>query len=149
MPSRYVIPVIHTQATCHSHTTMACHVPSTHTHMLAIRCPQHPLQDEDKAPGGDPKDIYKTESKSQGISLPWRFTPHPPRPDQVLTFAGATLPSDDLSADTTGLHLLEGLHLEAVSLGGLQILWLWEERQRSGLGRSLGPWGRSQGPGEK
>lgn len=51
---------------------------------------------------------------------------HPPH--QLLTFAGAALPGDDLPADATGLHLLEGLHLEVVSLGGLQILWLWEER---------------------
>lgn len=40
------------------------------------------------------------------------------------TFANAALPSDGLTADATRFHLLEGLHLEMVGLGGLQVFWL-------------------------
>lgn len=45
-----------------------------------------------------------------------------------LTFASTALPGDDLAADPTRLHLLEGLYLEVVCLGGFQVLWLQEER---------------------
>lgn len=47
-----------------------------------------------------------------------------PGSHQPRTFANAALPSDGLAADGTGLHLLEGLHLEVVGLGGLQVFWL-------------------------
>ena len=73
--------------------------------------------------------------------------PHPPGPKHLLTFAGAALPGDDLSTDPTGFHLLEGLHFEVVSLGGLQILWLWEERHSSqARAEGRAPGERTRGP---
>lgn len=52
---------------------LTCHVPFTHTHVLAIRCAQHPLPDENPAPGQDPR-TYTKPSPSltwpQAISFP-------------------------------------------------------------------------------
>ena len=53
-----------------------------------------------------------------------------PGSHQPRTYANTAFPSDGLPADATGLHLLEGLHLEVVGLGGLQVFWLWEEMPR-------------------
>lgn len=103
---------------------LTCHVPATHIHRLAIWCALHHPPNENQHQVRTPRTSAKPSPLA--TSFPLKMCSHPPH--QLLTFAGAALPGDDLPADATGLHLLEGLHLEVVSLGGLQILWLWEER---------------------
>lgn len=122
-----VFPCHPSPAMCHAHTRA-----HTHTHSrLAIHCAHHPLPDENQAPDQDPKDIGEAEScpdLAPGHLIPMKTCSSPPWPNQLLTFAGATLPGNDLPADATGFHLLEGLHLKVVSLGGLQVLGLWDKR---------------------
>ena len=125
--------------------SITCHVPFTHTYMLAIRVLSLSSQMRTRHPLGTPRTSQPRQGPKPLISTKTRSPP--PRPRQPLTFAGAALSGDDLSADPTGLHLLEGLHLEVVSLGGLQVLWLWEERHRGQaglLGKEPGDRGRSR-----
>ena len=76
-----------------------------------------PPTDERRAhvPSGDPTHSNEMDPTTAAACPGF----HRPR-----TFANAALPSDGLAADATGLHLLEGLHLEVVGLGGLQVFWL-------------------------
>lgn len=149
MLSTHLAHAIHMPSVCHSYTFFmpstrnASHPPTNYTpfpchlsptcaiHILAISVLSIPSQM--RTPGtrlghqGHPQSRVPgwvgprpCPSRADTLPAPW--------PDQLLTFAGAALTGDGLSADATGLHLLEGLHLEVVRLGGVQVLWLWEER---------------------
>lgn len=102
--------------------SITCDVPFTHTYMLAIRVLSLSSQMRTRHPLGTPRTAQPRQDPEPLVSTKTRSPP--PWPRQPLTFAGTALPGDDLPADPTGLHLLEGLHLEVVSLGGLQVLWL-------------------------
>ena len=144
-PHTTLLHVIHTQPHAISMPSITCHVPFTHTYTLAIRVLSLSSQMRTRHPLGTPRTSQPRWDSKPLISA--KTCSPSPRPHQLPTFAGAALPGDDLSADPTGLHLPEGLHLEVVSLGGLQVLWLWEGRHRSQaglLGKEPGDRGRSR-----
>lgn len=147
MPSVYHLRALFTSSThklqAISKPPITCHVLSIHTHTLSI-----PSQMSTRHQVGTPGTV-QPGAPDHLKTVKTHPLPHPPGPKHLLTFAGAALPGDDLSTDPTGFHLLEGLHFEVVSLGGLQILWLWEEKHSSqARAEGRAPRERTRGPRE-